>query len=180
MAINVAVSENTVNGCASDSLRSLLSVLPSQASLGQKGVWITFVFRPKVGDLKSDNTKAATIIENQNFTSSAGISTFQLLLYMPFLVPLLDIIPLVIHLLSAGHRDLHLGQPLLVDVNSQRHESQALLGRVADELPNLLPVQQQRPRSQRIHVETVALCVRADVHPVDEQLVALDFGKAFL
>jgi hypothetical protein len=28
------------NGCASDSLRSLLSVLPSQASLGQKGTRI--------------------------------------------------------------------------------------------------------------------------------------------
>jgi hypothetical protein len=28
---------NKKGGCASDSLRSLLSVLPSQASLGQKG-----------------------------------------------------------------------------------------------------------------------------------------------
>ena len=132
---------------------------------------IRLIFCPKI-------TTEKAVIPKLRLFSSTGISTFNLLLYPPVGISFLDVVAFVVVFLAAGDCDFHLGQSHLVDKDGKRHERQTFQGRIADELPDFLFMQQQLSRTQRIYVEPVALFVRADVHSIHDDLVALDLGVA--
>ena len=71
----------------------------------------------------------------------------------------LDRLALVVFLLALGEADGHLHAAVL-EVHPNGHEGHALLDRLANQLANLVPVQQQLARSQRLVVGVTAMAVR--------------------
>ncbi len=77
------------------------------------------------------------------------------------------------HLLAARQSQGDFHFPVF-EVHPQRHQCHAALHRLADELPNLMGVQQQLARPKRLVVRVSAMAVRLDMDVVDEYLAVLD------
>src|SRR6266705_3304563 len=75
--------------------------------------------------------------------------------------------------LAASQPDLDL-RAIACEVDAQRDERVALLPHLADEARDLLAVQEQLARAQRLVVHEVALLVRRDVHVLEPGLIAVD------
>src|SRR4051812_28151899 len=84
-------------------------------------------------------------------------------------------LPLVVGALAASESDLHLRLAVL-EVERQRHERQAALLRLPDELRDLGAVQQQLARATRLVVGPRALVVLRDVRVVQPHLAVADAG----
>src|SRR4051794_5257827 len=84
-------------------------------------------------------------------------------------------LPLVVGALAAGESDLYLRLAVL-EVERQRHERQAALLRLPDELRDLLAVQQQLARAARLVVGPRALVVLRDVRVLEPHLAVLHVG----
>src|SRR5690349_21146562 len=84
-----------------------------------------------------------------------------------------DGLALVMCLLALGERQRHLHSTTL-EIEPERHERQALLHRLADQLADLVFVQQQLAAPLRIVVDVAAMRVGIDVHVVEPHVALLD------
>ena len=91
----------------------------------------------------------------------------------------LQILALIIVMLAAGQRELQLRAAML-EVDLERHEGEALLACLAEQLDDLRLVHQELARAQRIVIEDIPLLIRADMHMLDENLAILDDSIAVL
>src|SRR5215207_7074963 len=91
--------------------------------------------------------------------------------------PLLDGFPLVVRLLALRQADgdLHFAA---LEVEPQRHEREPTFDGLANQLADLLPVQEQLPLPGGLVVGIPAVTVRADVHVVDEHLAVFEACEA--
>ena len=89
-----------------------------------------------------------------------------------------DRLTLVDRLLAFRERDLELGASLRVEEELQRHDRQALLGRLAEELVQLGAPEQELPRAQRVVRRRAAVAVLADVRVQQERLAAVQLAIA--
>src|SRR5437773_787347 len=80
--------------------------------------------------------------------------------------------PLVVLPLAASYSQLQLDAPLLL-VQLQGHERHAGFPRLAGQVPDLAPVEQELPRPGRLVVVAVALVVGCDVRVVQPRLAPL-------
>src|SRR5437868_8250927 len=79
----------------------------------------------------------------------------------------LDRLALDVLLLAARQADGNLYAAVL-EVQPRRHERHALLDGLADQLADLVPVQQQLAPAQRLVLGVAAMAVRADVDVVEK------------
>src|SRR4051794_16565287 len=77
-----------------------------------------------------------------------------------------DRLALVVRLLALGERERDL-DPTILEIHPGRDDRHPLLGRLANQLPDLLPVKEQLATSQRFVVAGATVAVRADVDVVD-------------
>src|SRR6478672_2555879 len=84
---------------------------------------------------------------------------------------------LVVRLLALRETDRELDAAALV-VEAKRHECHAALHGPANQLADLLAMQEQLAAPRRLMVGVPAIGVRADVHVVDPDLAGLDAGVA--
>src|SRR6185312_1000713 len=89
----------------------------------------------------------------------------------------LDRLALVVLFLALRGRHRHLDAAVL-EVETRRHERHALLDRLADQLADLVAVQQELAPAQRLVIGVAAMAVRADVDVVEEDLAVLDAREA--
>src|SRR5438445_342268 len=87
----------------------------------------------------------------------------------PLGVPFRDRLALVELALASGQADLDLGM-VAGEVNAQRDERVTLLLHLADQARDLLAVQQELARAQRVMVHDVALSVWRDVNVLQLEL----------
>src|ERR1051326_6076323 len=81
----------------------------------------------------------------------------------------LDRLALVVVLLAFRERHRHLDAAVL-EIQPRRNERHSLLDGLADQLPNLVAMQQQLSPPQRFVVRVPAMAVGADVHVVEKDL----------
>src|SRR4029453_8275990 len=81
----------------------------------------------------------------------------------------LDGLPLVVRLFAFRQADGHLDAAVL-EIHPDRHERHAPLDGLANQLPDLLAVQEQLAAALRIVIAVAAVAVRVDVHVVDPDL----------
>ena len=82
---------------------------------------------------------------------------------------------LVVHLLPAGHRDLDF-RPAVPEIDAGRDEGEAALGRLAGELGQLPPVDQELAVPLRLVVEPVAHRVLGDLAADQPEFAVVDLG----
>ena len=87
---------------------------------------------------------------------------------------------LVIVFLTAAEADLKLGSSVLVDIELKGNKSHALLGELSCELADLLLMEKKLSVAERIHVKTVPLFLRGDVHAHDDGFTVSDPDIGFL
>src|SRR5712671_6864242 len=78
-------------------------------------------------------------------------------------VAVLDRLALVVRLLAGDQRDLDLGAAARIEIDLQGHDGTALALDGADQLADLLAMQQQLARPPRLMIEAVARGVFRDV-----------------
>src|SRR5207245_5479790 len=81
----------------------------------------------------------------------------------------LQIFALVVQLLGFGERDHHLGDPVL-EVQLERHERQSLAARAADQLADLVRVEQQLAGAGGRRIVVAAWEVSGDHHELEPHL----------
>lgn len=91
-----------------------------------------------------------------------------------------DGLTLVIVFLTATEANLQLGPAVLVDIELKGHQGHALEGQLARKLTDLLLVQKQLAVAQRIHVKSVPLLVRGNVHAHDYGFAVTNADVGFL
>src|SRR5437773_3462764 len=89
----------------------------------------------------------------------------------------LDRLTFVVLLFSLGEAHGHL-HAAVFEVHAHRYERHPFLDGLADQLADLVAMQQQLPAPQRLVLRIPAMAVRADVHVVDEHLAVFDAGEA--
>ena len=94
-------------------------------------------------------------------------------------VAVLDGLALVVRLLAGDQRDLDLGAAARVEIDLQRHDGAALALDGADQLADLLAMQQQLARPARLVIEAVARGVFRDMG-VDQPGLAACLGDVGL
>ena len=77
--------------------------------------------------------------------------------------------PLVIELFAPRQADLYLDHGVL-EIDREGDQGIALLGDLANHLPDLISVEKELADPERIPVEDVSLLIGADVHAIDEHL----------
>jgi hypothetical protein len=82
-----------------------------------------------------------------------------------------------VDLLAPAEAELQLGLATLVDVDPERDERQALRLRLAEELVDLGPMEEQLPVPFRLVVLAAGALPRGDVGPDEPGLAALDPGE---
>src|SRR5512140_2509063 len=92
-------------------------------------------------------------------------------------VPLGDVVPLVVELLPAAQSDLEL-DPWPLEVELHRDDGQSPLLDLAEEVVDLLPLEEELADAQRVDDPHVAVRVGRDVHVLDERLVPAEGGEA--
>src|SRR5678815_4930255 len=85
----------------------------------------------------------------------------------------LDGLALVVRLLALREADRDLDAAVL-QVDAHRDERHPLLDGLADQFPDLRPVQQQLPLAQGLVIAVAAIAVRADVDVVDPDFARFD------
>src|SRR5437660_950025 len=91
----------------------------------------------------------------------------------PLGVPFRDRLALVELALASGQADLDLCM-IAGEVNAQRDERVTLLLHLADQARDLLAVQQELARAQRVMVHDIALSARRDANVLQPRLAGVD------
>src|SRR5580765_223690 len=89
----------------------------------------------------------------------------------------LDRLALVVVLLASGEADCHLHAAVL-EIHANRHERHAALHGLANQLSDLVAMEQQLAAPERFVVRVPAVAVRADVHVVQKHFPIFDSGEA--
>ena len=92
----------------------------------------------------------------------------------------LDGFPAVMLLLAFGQPEFDLGKATLGEIDAERDEREPLLLRLAEELIDLLAVEEQFPSTERLVIHDVAVAVGIDVAVVKKDLTALHAGVTIL
>jgi hypothetical protein len=92
----------------------------------------------------------------------------------------LDGFPAVMLLLAFGQPEFDLGMAPLGEIDAERDEREPLLLRLAEELIDLLAVEEQFPSTERLVIHDVAVAVGADVAVMEKDLTALHAGVTIL
>ena len=87
-----------------------------------------------------------------------------------------QVLPLVVGLLAAGQRQLHLDLAL-GEVQRQRHQCQVAVADLADQVVDLLAVQQQLAVAPRRVVGPAAVVILGDVQVAQPDLAVVDGGE---
>ncbi len=91
-----------------------------------------------------------------------------------------DGFPAVMLLLAFGQPEFDLSYAPLGEIDAERDEREPLLFRLAEELIDLLAVEEQFSRTERLVIHDVAVAVGTDVAVVEKDLVALHAGVTIL
>ena len=83
-------------------------------------------------------------------------------------------------LLAFGQPEFYLGKAPLGEIDAERDEREPLLFRLAEELIDLLAVEEQFPRTERLVIHDVAVAVGADVAVVEKDLTFPHAGVTIL
>ena len=83
-------------------------------------------------------------------------------------------------LLAFGQPEFYLGKAPLGEIDTERDEREPLLFRLAEELIDLLAVEEQFPRTERLVIHDVPVAVGTDMAVVEKDLVALHAGVTIL
>src|SRR6266850_1934477 len=92
----------------------------------------------------------------------------------------LDGFPAVMLLLAFGQPEFDLGKAPLREIDAERDEREPLLLRLAEELIDLLAVEEQFPSTERLVIHDVAVAVGTDVAVVEKDLAVLHAGVTIL
>src|ERR1700730_11062085 len=109
--------------------------------------------------------------ENRRWRMSLAVAQQPGALALP--VAILDRLALVVGLLAGDQGDLDLGAAARIEIELQRHDGAALALDGADQLVDLLAVQQELARPARLMIEAVARGVFGDVGIDQPGLAAL-------
>src|SRR6478672_10796325 len=99
-------------------------------------------------------------------------------LLLPFPIPFLNRLALVVHFLAFRERQFDLCPPPAVEIDRQRDERQALARHRAVKLGDFAVLEQQFPRPPGLVVQAIAMAVFRDVAVDQPNLVALHGGVA--
>ena len=88
--------------------------------------------------------------------------------------------PAVMLLLPFGQPELDLGQATLGKIDPERDEREPLLLRLAEELVDLLAMEEQFPGTERLVIHDVAMAVGTNVAMMEKDLALLYAGIAIL
>ena len=83
-------------------------------------------------------------------------------------------------LLAFGQPEFYLGKAPLGEIDAERDEREPLLSCLAEELIDLLAVEEQFPRTERLVIHDVAVAIGTDMAVVEKDLVALHAGVTIL
>ena len=83
-------------------------------------------------------------------------------------------------LLAFGQPEFDLGKAPLGEIDAERDERETLLLRLAEELIDLLAVEEQFPSAERFVIHDVAVAVGTDVAVVEKDLTGFHAGVTIL
>ena len=88
--------------------------------------------------------------------------------------------PAVMLLLAFGQPEFNLRKTSFGEINAERNEREPLLLRLAEEFIDLLAMEEQFPRTERLMIHDVAVAIGTDVAMVKKRLAALYAGVTVL